>query len=71
VTELLATEWRKVCCVVACGGEGLDWPLLIKPLEQFAKHEGCSAVRIMGREGWQRVLKDYRRRRVVLEKEIA
>jgi hypothetical protein len=71
VTEVQATEWRKVCIIVACGGENLCWPDLIQPLEQFARAEGCTAVRIMGRPGWERVLKEYRRKRVVLEKEIA
>ena len=71
VTELHQTEWRKVCCIVACGGEHRErWLELIGPIEDFARAEGCAAMRIMGRKGWARVLPTYRIRRVVLEKEL-
>src|SRR5213592_2789449 len=56
VTELHQTEWRKVCVTVALGGEGMqEWIHFRDRVEQFAKEEGCSAVRIIGREGWIRV----------------
>jgi hypothetical protein len=77
VTMLAATEWRKVCEIIACGGKGMrppwgqGWLHLIEKIEDYARAEGCSAVRIVGRKGWQRMLTDYRARRVILEKEIA
>jgi hypothetical protein len=72
VTELHQTEWRKVCEIVACGGKEMrHWLHLIERIEQFARDEGCTATRIVGRKGWARVLKDYCARRVVLEKELA
>jgi hypothetical protein len=78
VTELAATEWRKVCVVVACGGStpasagaGMRrWIGLLEKIEEFARAEGCAAVRIIGRAGWARVLRDYRTKRVVLEKHL-
>ena len=71
VTELHRTEWRKVCCIVACGGRERErWLALLGPIEDFARAEGCDAMRIMGRKGWARVLPDYKVKRVVLEKEI-
>jgi hypothetical protein len=71
VTELHQTEWRKVCVIVACGGADMSrWLDLIGPIEEFARAEKCSAVRIMGRKGWARVLPAYRSKRVVLEKEL-
>lgn len=82
VTELHQTEWRKVCCIVACGAhqrvharlrrhEGKErWLHLLAPIEDFARAEGCDAMRIMGRKGWARVLPDYKVNRIVLEKEI-
>jgi hypothetical protein len=71
VTELHQTEWRKVCVIVACGGSERErWLELIEPIEEFARAEGCGAMRIMGRKGWARVLPKYRIRRVVLEKEL-
>ena len=46
------------------------WLDLIGPIEDFARAEGCSAMRIIGRAGWIRVLPTYRLKNVVLEKEI-
>jgi hypothetical protein len=70
VTELQQTEWRKVCNIVACGGNDRGrWIRLIEGIEKFARAEGCSAVRVIGRKGWSRVLKDYRTHRIVLEKD--
>lgn len=71
VTQLNETEWRRVCTIVACGGMRMKrWIGLIKPIEDFAKSCGCSAVRIIGRDGWSRVLTDYRPKRLVMEKEL-
>jgi hypothetical protein len=73
VTELHQTEWRKVCEIVACGGnDRARWLHLIETIEDFARAEGCSATRIIGRKGWARVLasKHYRTKRIVLEKEL-
>lgn len=71
VTELHATEWRKVCVIVACGGKDMDrWIELIEEIEKFAKAEGCSRTRIVGRKGWERVLPGYRTRRIVLDKDL-
>lgn len=69
VTQLAVTEWRKVCELVACGGSEMDrWLWMLGTIEKYAKAEGCDAVRITGRNGWARVLPDYRPFRVVLEK---
>jgi hypothetical protein len=46
------------------------WLDLIGPIEDFARAEGCSLMRIIGRAGWARVLPAYRLKNVVLEKEI-
>jgi hypothetical protein len=46
------------------------WLDLIGPIEDFARAEGCSAMRIIGRAGWARVLPAYRLKNVVLEMEI-
>jgi hypothetical protein len=71
VTELARLNGRKICTIVACGGEG--WPrfgALIAGLEKFARAEGCEAVRIVGRKGWARVLPDYAIKRIILEKAL-
>ena len=38
--------------------------------EDFAKAEGCAAMRVKGRRGWARVLKGYRVKSITLEKEL-
>jgi hypothetical protein len=82
VTELHQSEWRKVCVIVACASRGkgareradaagMDrWLPLIAGIEKYARAEGCVATRIVGRPGWERVLDEYKRHRVVLEKEL-
>jgi hypothetical protein len=71
VTEIGLTDRRKVCSIVACGGRDLDrWLGLISEIEAYAKAEGCSATRIMGRNGWERKLPAYRPFRVVLERTL-
>jgi hypothetical protein len=71
VTELPCTEKRKYCVIVACGGRGLArWLALIAPLEDYARAEGCDAIRIIGREGWARVLHGFRRTAAVMDKEL-
>ena len=75
VTELHRTEWRKVCVVVACGAPSQvsdmrRWIRLLDGIENFARAEGCSATRIIGRRGWARVLTSYQAKRIVLEKDL-
>ena len=70
-TRLTLTGGRKVCEIVACGGDDRDrWLPLIEQIETYAENEGCSATRIIGRVGWGRVLDGYRREYVILEKAI-
>jgi hypothetical protein len=82
VTELHATEWRKVCVIVACGAPSgrsrpssramgmAAWLPLLAGIETYARAAGCASVRIMGRKGWARALPTYRTTRIVLEKEL-
>lgn len=61
----------KVCVLTACAGYDRDrWLPLFKQIEEYAKAEGCIAMRIFGRIGWQRVLDGYRVEHVVLEKAL-
>jgi len=61
----------KYCTIVACGGENLPQFLpLIDDLEAYAKKAGCKGMRIYGRKGWMRVLKNYKTRAFVLERQF-
>ena len=69
VTQLTEKDDKTNCTIVACGGRDLnEWGHFISGLEDYARKEGCAVMRIIGRRGWQRVLKDYRVRSVTLEK---
>jgi hypothetical protein len=69
VTELAATDAGKICVLVACGGAGLrHWLPLIGAIERYARAEGCARLRLYGRKGWARVLKDFILHRVVLDR---
>jgi hypothetical protein len=60
-----------VCVLTACGGDDMRrWLGLLGGIEDYAKAEGCSRVRIFGRKGWVRVLEHYRIRNVILEREL-
>ncbi len=57
------------CTISSCAGKHLEQFLpLIKDLEQYARNEGKKSIRVEGRRGWERILKDYKRKAVVLEK---
>lgn len=72
VTQLATTECTKACVIVACGGEKSGvWLHLISKIENYARAEGCAAVRIIGRSGWARVLPEFRVVHIVLEKRLS
>jgi hypothetical protein len=71
VTELSKTENGKICTIVAWSTSDMRRDLgLLSIIEKFAKKEGCKAVRLYGRRGWARVLRDYSQPSVILEKEV-
>lgn len=71
VTELSETINGRICVIVAMGGKDRKrWIHFTKQLEGFALAEKCRAMRLYGRRGWKRVLRDYRETRVILEKEL-
>jgi hypothetical protein len=59
------------CVIVAWGSEpGVSWASCLETIEAFARDEGCSAVRLYGRAGWQRRLADYRVKAVIMERSL-
>ena len=72
VTQIALTEKSKVCTIIACGGDDMrSWLPVIKTIENYARDEGCDAVRILGRKGWARVLKNYTTPAVILERRLS
>jgi hypothetical protein len=71
-TELRRTEHSLVCVITSCAGHlGDELHRLLGGIEDFARAEGCDYVRLFGRRGWARKLKDhYVQRHVVLERQL-
>lgn len=62
---------NNVCVITACGGSDMnEWLPMLDGIEQYAKFEGCRCVRIFGRKGWARVLKNYDQKHVIMERAL-
>jgi hypothetical protein len=60
-----------VCTLTACAGHQRErWIPLLGRIEQYARDECCSTIRLYGRKGWERVLEGYTVEHVILEKAI-
>jgi hypothetical protein len=60
-----STPW---CSSRAMGAD--RWIGLLDGIEAYARAAGCEAMRLMGREGWQRLLPSYRRTGIILERTL-
>lgn len=70
-THLIKTSGKPVCVLTACSGHNRErWLPLFERIEKYAQNEGCKCVRIYGRKGWERVLKNYRVEHVILERAL-
>ena len=47
------------------------WLPLIEKIENYARDEGCTRVRIFGRKGWLRVLDGYEAKHIIMDKELS
>lgn len=71
VTKLVWTDRNLVCIITACGGAGMArWFDHLKAIERWAKAEGATKMRLYGRKGWARVLKNYRTSNIVMERAL-
>lgn len=71
LTRIVQLRSGRAMQITACGGAGGErWMHLITNIYAHAKAEGCRKVTIEGRPGWERIFKDFRRTRVILEREI-
>lgn len=71
LTALSLTPAHKLCTITL--GFSVNtrlWDRFFPMVEEYARAEGCSNLRICGRRGWGRVLKDFREPWVVLDKEL-
>lgn len=71
VTTINVHPVSRVCLIWLCAGDGLrEWVHLIADIEAWAAGLGCSRVSLQGRPGWGRVLPDYDKTKIILEKRL-
>lgn len=70
-THLIKSIGKPVLVITALSGAQRErWIPLRHEIENYAKAEGCKCVRLYGRRGWERELKDYRVEHIVMEKAL-
>ena len=63
---------KRVCAIVYCAGKDLErWlPYARTHFKEWAKAMNCSKLRITGRDGWERILPDFKRISITVECDI-
>ncbi len=70
-TAMVTQAFTDVCTIVALGGlDRKAWLSSLEKVEQYARQINCTRMRVIGRRGWARVLKDYRQTAIVLERKL-
>lgn len=71
ITEIQKLPKTTVCLLFLCGGtDHKEWVGHIKPIERWAKSQGCNEMEIVGRKGWGRVLEGYKEIKTILGKPL-
>tara|TARA_R110000824_G_scaffold231040_1_gene418821 strand:- start:475 stop:825 length:351 start_codon:yes stop_codon:yes gene_type:complete len=71
VTYIMESERKKVCRLWLCTGhDRRRWVHHVKTIEEWAASIGCHAMDAVVRPGWEKVLRDYRKTHVILEREL-
>ena len=70
ITEVVDYPSLTVCHIWLAGGDLDELVEAEKSIAVWAKAQGCDAMEINGRKGWQRQLKDYTATSVVLTKDL-
>lgn len=70
ITRILNGHEKKTCLIELYAGNGIESMKFFDDIETWAKNLGCNHMRLSGRKGWQRLLKDYDLKKIILEKEL-
>lgn len=61
----------RIARILMLGGECFkQWGHLIEGIEEWAREEGCESIEVIGRQGWGRILPEYRPIEYVFSKEL-
>lgn len=63
---------KRVCAIIFCAGKDLErWlPYAKTHFKEWAKSMNCSKLRISGRDGWEKILPDFKRISITVECDI-
>lgn len=71
ITEIIITPRRKACSIlIGTGKRREEWQGFRSAIEQWAREQGCEAMKVIARPGWERVFTDYRKTHTLLEKAL-
>lgn len=71
VTQIHTWPRKKVATIVMCAGDDMGhWLHMHDFLASWALENGCQAIEIYGRPGWEKVLPSYKKIHVVLRREL-
>ena len=72
ITRILPYPKQKVCTIrIVTGRNRKEWEKeCIAQMEQWAKAQGCAAMELQARPGWESALPDYDKTHVYLEKQL-
>ena len=70
VTEIVDYPQRSACRIWLAGGDMDELVEAEKKVAAWAKSIGCDGMEIIGRKGWERMLKDYEAASTVLIKDF-
>lgn len=71
VTVINTHPCAKDCMIWLCAGKDRkNWIHLLDQIEDWAKAHGCDAMIVRGRRGWEKVMKDYKKTHIILEKKL-
>tara|TARA_R100001082_G_scaffold103736_1_gene74613 strand:- start:4099 stop:4560 length:462 start_codon:yes stop_codon:yes gene_type:complete len=71
VTCITEYPQTTTCLIWLCAGISREkYTPLIGNIEQWAKSQGCDSISLEGRAGWERILTDFNKTKIILEKRL-
>jgi hypothetical protein len=71
VTYIVQLPLKKICRIFLCvGSERQRWIHHLSSVEDWAKAKGCKTVVAVVRPGWERIMDDYKKTHVTMEKPL-
>jgi hypothetical protein len=72
VTEIVDFPRMRICFLVLWASDAPreEWIESLQTVEKWAREQGCSKTRLLGRKGWLKILPEYRPQYYLLERTL-